>query len=117
MIKRLEEKKWNSNFTPQMLSAELAMYAFEIKDIRNRLKAEYGYIIITISRVFLKFFMFSKFDGLFQFSQCFVVQDRKEEYSETATSHKEIGCHEVLSLKTEFLFLQVLRLHNFKKIT
>uniref|UniRef100_A0A158Q791 Laminin EGF-like domain-containing protein n=1 Tax=Elaeophora elaphi TaxID=1147741 RepID=A0A158Q791_9BILA len=37
---KLEEHRLDGNFTAQMLSAELAAYAAEIKDKKNRLKAE-----------------------------------------------------------------------------
>ncbi|VDO27708.1 unnamed protein product [Onchocerca flexuosa] len=37
---KLEEHRWNGNFTAQMLSAELALYTAEIKDKKNRIKAE-----------------------------------------------------------------------------
>ncbi|KAL3985881.1 Laminin EGF-like (Domains III and V) family protein [Acanthocheilonema viteae] len=37
---KLEEHRLDSNFTAQMLSAELATYAAEIKDKKNRIKAE-----------------------------------------------------------------------------
>lgn len=37
---KLEDHKVNGNYTSQMLSAELSMYVAEIKDEKNRLKAE-----------------------------------------------------------------------------
>ncbi|VDM98610.1 unnamed protein product [Thelazia callipaeda] len=37
---KLQERKLDGNYSAQMLSAELAMYAAEIKDDKNRIKAE-----------------------------------------------------------------------------
>ncbi|VDN44863.1 unnamed protein product [Gongylonema pulchrum] len=37
---KLEERRLSGNYTPQMLTAELAAYAAEIKDVKNRIKAE-----------------------------------------------------------------------------
>ncbi|CAG9535639.1 unnamed protein product [Cercopithifilaria johnstoni] len=40
IAEKLEEHRLNGNFTAQMLSAELATYAAEIRDKKNRIKAE-----------------------------------------------------------------------------